>query len=162
MIRTIEWLGNAVRLIDQRALPGREVTLDYTTPEEVAFAIKDMVVRGAPAIGVTAAFGAALGAKRADAPNREAFMTVWGKDLDLLAASRPTAVNLFWAIARMRGVAEAFVGDDLPLLVARLEDEAVKIYEEDLAINRRMGEYGATLLADGDTALTHCNAGALA
>ncbi len=162
MIRTIEWLGHAVRLIDQRALPAREVYLDYTTPEEVAFAIKDMVVRGAPAIGVTAAFGAALGAKRIEATSRKAFMTAWQKDLDILAASRPTAVNLFWAVARMKKVAEAFVGDDLSLLVARLEDESVKIYEEDLTINRKMGENGATLLVDGDTALTHCNAGALA
>jgi methylthioribose-1-phosphate isomerase len=161
VIRTVQWTGDAVRLIDQRKLPATEVYLDCATPEETAAAIRDMVVRGAPAIGVAAAFGAALGAIRAPKVSREAFMTAWEKDLDLLAASRPTAVNLFWAIDRMRRTATGCDGS-VDERVARLVDEAVAIREDDLAINKRMGENGAALLAEGDVVLTHCNAGALA
>ena len=138
--QTMRWTGDTLELLDQRSLPQETVYVVCRTAAQTADAIRDMVVRGAPAIGCAAAFGLALEALR-------------GGDLaaaeKVLAASRPTAVNLFWALDRMRGVADAAL-------------EAVAIYEEDIAANRRMGELGAGLIADGARIMTHCNAGALA
>lgn len=162
MFKTVEWKNGAVRLIDQRKLPQEEVYVELNSYSGVALAIKEMVVRGAPAIGVAAGMGAALGAKAINEKDHSSFMIEYDKVLSTLAASRPTAVNLFWALDRMRVVAQSFTGDGVEALKARLVEEAVKIYKEDLAINKKMGENGAALVSEGDTILTHCNAGALA
>jgi methylthioribose-1-phosphate isomerase len=162
MFKTVEWRGAAVRLIDQGKLPQHEEYPEFTTYEQVASAIKRMVVRGAPAIGVTAAMGAALAAKNIETEDRDVFFTEFNLALKTLAETRPTAVNLFWAIERMRACAQAHRSQSLSAIRAALEEEAIKVYHQDLAINQRMAEYGAQLFADGDAALTHCNAGALA
>ncbi|GMQ90006.1 MAG: S-methyl-5-thioribose-1-phosphate isomerase [Gammaproteobacteria bacterium] len=157
-IRAIEWESDRIKLIDQRLLPGRLQYLYVESLHDTAEAIRDMVVRGAPAIGITAAYGVVLGAQaryRADAENWRAALA---PDLELLGAARPTAVNLRWAVARMRGLIETLEGDP----VARLLAEAQRIHAEDIAANRRMGELGAALIEPGSTVLTHCNAGALA
>lgn len=158
--RTLEWAGDALLLLDQRVLPARETMKRCATASSVAEAIRTMVVRGAPAIGVTAAFGLVLAVATANGkrrPWREAFRVA----AEELAATRPTAVNLFWAIERMRRVADA-LPDDPKEARRRLEREARAIYEEDLDANRRMGAHGAGLLESGDSVLTHCNAGGLA
>ncbi|MBI5814432.1 MAG: S-methyl-5-thioribose-1-phosphate isomerase [Nitrospinae bacterium] len=161
MFKTVEWTGAAVRLIDQRKLPSEEVYVDCKTYQEVAHHIKDMTVRGAPAIGVAAAMGAAIGAGAINAADHGSFMRDFETVLKTLAESRPTAVNLFWALDRMEKVAASWSGG-VAELKARLADEAVRVYREDIAINKRMAENGAPLIAEGDTVLTHCNAGALA
>ena len=162
MFKTVEWRGNAVRLIDQGKLPLQEEYPEFTTYEQVASAIKRMVVRGAPAIGVTAAMGAALAAKTIETEDKAAFFAEFETALKTLAETRPTAVNLFWAIERMRACAQAHKGESLASIRQALEKEAVLVYQQDLAINKKMAENGAELFADGDVALTHCNAGALA
>ena len=157
-VRTIEWRSGRVIMLDQRLLPTREVYRVYTDHRDVARAIKDMVVRGAPAIGVAAAMGIALGARtlRGDV----------GRGFDRLcrtfAATRPTAVNLFWAIERMRRVFTRHRHRSPDTLRMLLEREALAIHDEDVAVNQRLGRHGAALLEDGATVLTHCNAGALA
>ena len=155
-IRPIAWREDRLWLLDQRALPAVETHLDYDDCAAVAAAITDMVVRGAPAIGVTAAYACVLAARRRFAENPDAWRAPFDEDLDHLAAARPTAVNLTWAVARMRGVV-IDTGDPEPALLA----EAHAMREEDLAANRAMGRHGAGLL-DGGAVLTHCNAGALA
>jgi methylthioribose-1-phosphate isomerase len=150
-------------MIDQRKLPTEEVYPVFGTYLEVAQAIKDMVVRGAPAIGVAAAMGIALGArqiKTAEAASlEEQFLSI----CEAFAATRPTAVNLFWAIERMKGVFYAnFKGVDLLTLKSILEAEAIQIQEEDIELNHRMGRLGAELISAQAKVLTHCNAGALA
>jgi len=162
MFKTVEWRGNAVRLIDQGKLPLEEEYPEYTTYEQVASAIKRMVVRGAPAIGVTAAMGAALAAKNIQTDDKDVFLTEFNLALRTLAETRPTAVNLFWAIERMRAVVQAHSSASIDTIRKKLEQEAMAVYEQDLVINKTMGENGAELFEDGDTALTHCNAGALA
>jgi methylthioribose-1-phosphate isomerase len=159
-VRPIEWRGGALWLLDQRLLPGREKRLKYTEVSGVARAIRTMVVRGAPAIGVTAAFGLVLAVKAAARKGRP-WKKVFAAAAAELGATRPTAVNLFWAIERMRRTAQALDGDG-PAALARLEAEAVAIREEDVRANREMGRHGARLLSSGDSVLTHCNAGALA
>jgi methylthioribose-1-phosphate isomerase len=158
-VRTIEWRNGSVVMIDQRLLPTREVYRVYRDHREVARAIKEMVIRGAPAIGVAAAMGIALGMRTARARGVDA---VFQRLCRTFAATRPTAVNLFWAIERMRGVYEAHRDRPFAELRARLEAEAIAIHDEDIAANRRMGAFGAPLVPDGGTVLTHCNAGALA
>lgn len=178
-LRTVWWEENAhggvVCMIDQTALPQEVVTLRLTDEEQVAEAIKTLKVRGAPAIGVSAAFGIALAFSRllreqGGGDENRAVTPQQAQELqerlhsvsDLLARTRPTAVNLFWAIERMRASA-ALSGDySLPQLVQRLRDEAQAIADEDFEACRQMGLYGAQLIADGDSLLTHCNAGALA
>ena len=158
-IRAVEWVDGHLKLIDQRRLPLREEVITLDTLAAVADAIRDMVVRGAPAIGIAAAYAVVLAAGahfRAHPANWRAAMT---PDLDRLAAARPTAVNLRWAVERMRGVI-AEVGDSDPL--PRLLQEAQRIHAEDIAANHRMGELGAALIAPGSGVLTHCNTGALA
>ncbi len=157
-VRAVEWSDGLLRLLDQRRLPEEEVWLEYRDAAAVADAIRDMVVRGAPAIGITAAYGVVLAAARHHAEDPAGWQQAIEADLERLAGARPTAVNLFWALDRMRRrIAEA--GDDP---VAALLEEARAIHEEDIAANRRMGELGAALLGEGQGVLTHCNAGALA
>mgnify|MGYP000058935248 CR=1 FL=1 len=164
MIKTVEWTDEGVRVIDQRKLPHEEVYLLLRTPEEVAEAIRAMIVRGAPAIGVTAAFGLALGVKRSSALTVEELETEFEAFCQLMARARPTAVNLFWAIERMRRAwAEARRRNlPLPLLKEWVIQEARNIYREDIETNWRMAHHGATLIPDPARILTHCNTGALA
>ncbi|MBM3747815.1 MAG: S-methyl-5-thioribose-1-phosphate isomerase, partial [Acidobacteria bacterium] len=157
MIETIRWSDEGVVMIDQRRLPREEVYVTCGDYREVAEAIRAMVIRGAPAIGVAAAMGVALGVLRSPDPEAE-FETI----CRTLAETRPTAVNLFWALERMKRLFEAGRGGPLAELRRRLVEEAVRVREEDIAINQAMGRHGAPLVADGKTVLTHCNAGALA
>jgi methylthioribose-1-phosphate isomerase len=164
MLPTIEWQDDAVVMIDQRKLPASEVYVTCRTGKEVAKAITTMVIRGAPAIGVAAAMGIALGMRRSKATGTKQFATDFQRLCDLMAATRPTAVNLFWAIERMkRTFAEAAQGgasvDDLK---RRLEVEARLIHDEDVQSCRTMGAHGAALVPQTARILTHCNAGALA
>ena len=159
MIRPVEWRNGAVVLLDQRLLPLQEVYRVYRDHRDVARAIKDMVVRGAPAIGVAAAMGIALGvAHTADADSARAFDRICRR----FAVTRPTAVNLFWAIERMRRAFGRARGRSTEVVREMLRQEALAIYHEDLAANRALGSYGAALLKPRMTVLTHCNAGALA
>ncbi len=159
MVETIQWTPAGVVMIDQRRLPLEETYVTCRTYEEVADAIRSMVVRGAPAIGVAAAMGVALGVAAADAGDLDAR---FARICDTLAATRPTAVNLFWGIERMKRVYDGLRGRPIDEIRARLIAEAEQIKREDIAINRAMGRHGAALVPDGKTVLTHCNAGALA
>jgi methylthioribose-1-phosphate isomerase len=162
-MRTVAWDDNAVRLIDQRALPGRLVVLSLRSVPEVATAIRDMAVRGAPAIGATAAYGLALAAANAGADTGAALLDEVRAAADLLRAARPTAVNLAWAVDRVLAVAERKAVAGSPgALRACILAEAERIADEDVATNRRMGAHGAALIRDGATVIHHCNTGALA
>src|SRR5262245_32708937 len=164
MFETVAWSPEGVVLIDQRVLPTQEVYLTLHTPEEVADAIRTMVVRGAPAIGVTAAMGAALGAVQSAGLAPDAFAARFDEVCSLLAGTRPTAVNLFWGIERMRRAfhARRDAGDKPPAIAGALVREAAAIKEEDIAACRAMGQFGGALVRNGATVLTHCNAGGLA
>jgi len=162
MFRTVEWKNNAVVMIDQRVLPARERYNTYRDYKGVARAIKDMVVRGAPAIGVAAAMGVALGALKVRTKDIKKFRREFKKIARHLAATRPTAVNLFWAIERMKGVVDAHPGATVDELKALLVEEARTIHDEDIEICRTIGRRGGRLLKKNSTVLTHCNAGALA
>src|SRR5689334_19404065 len=164
VLPTIEWKDDAVVMIDQRKLPASEIYVTCKTGQEVAKAIKTMVIRGAPAIGVAAAMGIALGMKRSKATGTKQFATEFQKLCDLMAATRPTAVNLFWAIERMKRVfSEAAQGGcSVNEIKQRLETEARRIHDEDVASCRTMGAFGAELVPEQARILTHCNAGALA
>ena len=162
MIKTVEYLDGIVRMIDQTRLPLEEVFVDCATINDVANAIKTMVVRGAPAIGVSAAMGVSLGAESIQADSFESFYSELEKKCLTLAKSRPTAVNLAWGIARMQRVARESKSLTIPELKKRLKQEAINICKEDIECNMAMGEFGQTLIKDGSTILTHCNAGALA
>jgi methylthioribose-1-phosphate isomerase len=164
MLPTIDWQGDAVVMVDQRKLPGQEVYVRCRSAQEVARAIRTMVIRGAPAIGVAAAMGIALGMKRSTARGTRQFTVDFQKICDMMAATRPTAVNLFWAIDRMKGVfaATAQAGASADEIADRLEVEARAIHDEDVAACRAMGAFGAEIVPDGARVLTHCNAGALA
>src|SRR5947209_4609566 len=157
VIETIEWTRDGVVMIDQTRLPHEEVFVTCRTYTEVADAIRNMTIRGAPAIGVAAAMGVAIGALHAQ--DLEAELPVI---CETLAATRPTAVNLFWAIERMKAVYEAVRQHQPTEIRALLIAEAQRIREEDIAINKAIGQHGAPLVPDGKTVLTHCNAGALA
>ena len=161
-VLTLRWLDGHLEMIDQRVLPARFEYLRYGSAAEVAQGIRAMVVRGAPAIGCAAAYGVALEALALRHATREAFNAGMEKGFDALAASRPTAVNLFWALKRMRGVWQLNQNRALAEIVDCLLRQAHEIAAEDVRINRAMGAYGAALLADGARVLTHCNAGALA
>jgi methylthioribose-1-phosphate isomerase len=164
MLPTIEWQGDAVVMIDQRKLPGKEIYLRCRTANEVARAIKTMVIRGAPAIGVAAAMGLALGVRRSAATGTRQLTAEFLKQCDTMAGTRPTAVNLFWAIDRMKRVFGelAQAGASVADIRARLEAEAQAIHDEDVASCRALGAHGAALVPDRASILTHCNAGALA
>ena len=161
MIATVAWQDERVVLIDQRRLPDEEVYLRCADSHEVAVAIRDMAIRGAPAIGVAAALGLALGVRRTAAEG-DALRAEWDALCAELRATRPTAVNLFWAIERMQRRFEALVAAGGAPLRQGLLDEALHIHAEDVAACRRMGDLGASLLPDNASVLTHCNAGALA
>jgi methylthioribose-1-phosphate isomerase len=164
MVNTLEWTTEGVRFIDQTKLPTEEAYVTCRTFEEVARAIKDMIVRGAPAIGVAAAMGVALGTRDAQAGDMAALRPQFENICDVLAATRPTAVNLFWAIRRMK---ETFAraesqGKTVAELKEALIREAQQMYVEDIAACKAMGRNGAVLLPASGAVLTHCNAGALA
>ena len=154
MVETIVWTNAGVVMIDQTRLPREEVYVTCRDYREVAEAIRSMVIRGAPAIGVAAAMGVALGVLRGD--------DEFDKICDTLAATRPTAVNLFWAIDRMRRLFESLRGKPVEEIRARMIEEARRIRLEDIAINQAIGQNGAGLVPENKTVLTHCNAGALA
>ena len=159
MIETIQWIDGAVVMIDQTRLPLEEKYVTCRGYREVATAIRDMTIRGAPAIGVAAAMGVALGVLHAAEPGLDAQME---EICATLAATRPTAVNLFWAIDRMKRVYSSVAGQPIAEIRRRLVEEALLVREEDIAICRAIGRNGAPLVPDRKTVLTHCNAGALA
>jgi methylthioribose-1-phosphate isomerase len=161
-MRTVEWHDGAVRMIDQKQIPWELTQVDLHDVQAVAAAITDMTVRGAPAIGASAAYGMALAARQSAADRVDTLMDDLRQAGDILKAARPTAVNLAWAVDRMLAFAAAQQPRDANDLRNRLLDEAQRIADDDVAINRRMGAYGAALISDGMTVLHHCNTGALA
>jgi methylthioribose-1-phosphate isomerase len=162
MVPTVEWKGGAVRLLDQSRLPSQVEFLECRDYREVAQAIRELKVRGAPAIGVTAAMGVALGAKSLNVDEYHAFVKQLEAICDHLAASRPTAVNLFWAIARMKDTLASLKNKTITEIKRALIRESQAILDEDIALCKAMGRHGATVIQNGQTILTHCNAGALA
>ena len=162
MIKTIEYINGIVRMIDQTRLPSKKVFVDCHTIEEVGHAIKTMIIRGAPAIGVAAAMGVSLGADSINTSNFEEFYQELERKCDLLGQSRPTAVNLAWAINRMKQVTQENKLLPIPELKSRLKEEALTILKEDITTNQAMGQHGQTLVKNNSVILTHCNAGALA
>jgi methylthioribose-1-phosphate isomerase len=159
MVETIQWTPDGVVMIDQTRLPREETYVTCRSYTEVAEAIRSMVIRGAPAIGVAAAMGVALGVLETPPEELDARFPVI---CDTLAATRPTAVNLFWAIDRMQRLYRSLRGRPLSEIRDRMIAEARQVYLEDIAINQAIGRHGAALVPDGKTVLTHCNAGALA
>ena len=164
MLPTIAWQDDNIVMVDQRKLPATETYVTCKTVNDVAKAIKTMVIRGAPAIGVCAAMGLALGAARSKATGTKQFTTEFQRNCDLLAATRPTAVNLFWAIERMkRSFSDgALAGESVDQLRTRLRTEADRIHDDDVASCRSIGAHGAALVPADARILTHCNAGSLA
>jgi methylthioribose-1-phosphate isomerase len=162
MIKTLEWTSQGIRFIDQTRLPMEEVFVTCGTYQEVATAIRDMIVRGAPAIGVAAAMGIALGVKQSTATDIAGLRTEFGHICRIMGQTRPTAVNLFWAIRRMQQAFEAAAPQGVHQVKVNLVDEAQKMLVEDIAANEAMGRHGATLMPSSGGVLTHCNAGALA
>src|SRR3954452_12391863 len=164
MLPTIEFQDDAIIMVDQRKLPAQEVYVRCRTAPEVAKAIRTMVIRGAPAIGVAAAYGVALGVRNSTAKGTRQLAVDFQKICDLMAATRPTAVSLFWAIDRMKWAFAdgAQAGESAEELSARLFREAKLIHDEDVASCKAMGAHGAQMVSDGARILTHCNAGALA
>jgi methylthioribose-1-phosphate isomerase len=162
MIPTIEWTESGVVMLDQRRLPAEEVYNTYTSHTAVAEAIRTMVIRGAPAIGIAAAMGIALGVGRAD-PSSAADLDAWFERVcSDIRATRPTAVNLFWAVERMRAVYGRTRTEGIQAVRDALVREALEMHSEDIAANRAIGRYGQGLLPEKARVLTHCNAGALA
>ena len=159
-IRPIQWADGKLMLLDQTRLPREEVLLDIGDYRAAADAIRDMQVRGAPAIGVTAAYAVAMAAQEIQAGSREEFLTQLQEPAAYIAAARPTAVNLQWAVDRMLGVASS--EPEVAQVQQRLLQEAQRIQKEDEEINRQLGQFGKELLPDGGSVLTHCNTGALA
>ncbi len=160
-MRTVFWENNELKMIDQRILPARFEVVSYRLHKDVAFAITDMVVRGAPAIGAAAAFGLALAGFESASSSTEGLLADLEAASAVLKASRPTAVNLAWAVDRLMKAARSVKGSADDLRTAVL-DEAQKLADEDVEINKRMAEHGAALINDGDTIIHHCNTGALA
>lgn len=161
-VETLRWSDGVLEMIDQRILPATFIYLQYDSAASVAEGIRSMVVRGAPAIGVAAAYGVALEALRLLAVSDESFQRGMNEGFNILAQSRPTAVNLFWALARMKQVWQSVSSESNMQVAMRLLAEAHEIFAEDIRINRTLGSHGAELLRDGARVLTHCNAGALA
>ncbi|MGA8876146.1 MAG: S-methyl-5-thioribose-1-phosphate isomerase [Candidatus Korobacteraceae bacterium] len=162
MIKTVEWTDSGVRFIDQTKLPTEETYVTCKTYEEVADAIRTMIVRGAPAIGVTAGMGVALGVRDSQALDLAALRKDLDHICDVIGATRPTAVNLFWGIRRMRNKFDELSAKPIAEIKRTLVSEACQMLEEDIAANQSMGKYGAVLLPSSGGILTHCNAGALA
>lgn len=161
-VETLRWRDGRLEMIDQRILPAKFEYLGYRSAVETAEGIRSMVVRGAPAIGCAAAYGVAVEALRLRNALAAEFSAGMESAFEILAASRPTAVNLFWALKRMRAVWDGVRSHSVGEIADRLLAEAHEVTAEDIRINRAMGAHGATLLADGARVLTHCNAGALA
>jgi len=162
MIQTLEWTDNGVRFIDQTKLPTEETYVNCTTYQEVADVIRNMVVRGAPAIGVAAGMGVALGVKNSNAENIIDLKRDLDQICDVIGKTRPTAVNLFWAIRRIQQKFETLREHPVPQIKLAIVEEAVRMHAEDIAINQAMGKHGAALMPATGGVLTHCNAGALA
>ncbi len=162
MIQTLEWTERGVRFIDQTKLPTEETYVNCTTYQEVADVIRNMVVRGAPAIGVAAAMGIALGVQKSKAESAGDLKRDFDEICKVIGETRPTAVNLFWAIRRMQQKFETLRVRPLPQIKAALIEEAQRMHAEDIAINQAMGKHGAALMPASGGVLTHCNAGALA
>ncbi|HTF94383.1 MAG TPA: S-methyl-5-thioribose-1-phosphate isomerase [Verrucomicrobiae bacterium] len=158
-VKTIEWKNDRVVMLDQRLLPHKEVYRVYRDYQGVAEAIRSMVIRGAPAIGVAAAMGVAVGMLKAPA---KTFDREFERVISALAKTRPTAVNLFWALERMRKVYTENRGRGVEAVQRALREEAQKIFQEDIAANKQLGKFGAVLLRNAKRIMTHCNAGALA
>jgi methylthioribose-1-phosphate isomerase len=161
-VETLRWRDGKLEMIDQRVLPTQFEYCEFTSAAQTAEGIRSMVVRGAPAIGCAAAYGVALEALSLRKETRTDFVAGMNKAFAILAESRPTAVNLFWALKRMRAVWDASKNQGTGAIAERLLSEAHEVKAEDIRINQQMGAYGAELLADGARVLTHCNAGALA
>jgi methylthioribose-1-phosphate isomerase len=159
-LRTVEWVGNRVRMIDQTKLPGHFTYVTYSNYRQVVRAIKDMVVRGAPAIGVAAAMGLALAANANRSRTLDRFMREMNVAAEVLRQSRPTAWNLFWAVDKVMSVAQTV--REPKEIAARIVAKAKEMAEDDVETNRKIGEFGSALLKDGDQVLTHCNTGTLA
>ncbi|MBI3840654.1 MAG: S-methyl-5-thioribose-1-phosphate isomerase [Thaumarchaeota archaeon] len=159
-LRTVVWEGGSVKMIDQTLLPGKFRYVRFSRPAEVAQAIRTMVVRGAPAIGVAAAMGVALAAQRSRATDMNGFLKELESSAAMLRSTRPTAVNLFWGIDRM--MAKAKSAPSVREARGALSSEAKRMEDEDVDTNKKLGRIGAALLDDGDSVLTQCNAGALA
>ncbi len=162
MIQTLEWTPNGVVFIDQTKLPTEEVYVTCTTHQQVADVIRNMVVRGAPAIGVAAAMGIALGVKNSKAENAADLKKDFDQICEAIRQTRPTAVNLFWAIRRMKEKFESLSSRSIAQIQQRLIEESQRMHAEDIAANHAMGRHGATLMPSSGGVLTHCNAGALA
>jgi methylthioribose-1-phosphate isomerase len=162
MIQTLEWTNSGVVFIDQTKLPAEEVYVTCTTHQQVADAIRNMVVRGAPAIGVAAAMGIALGVKNSKAENGADLKKEFDQICETIRQTRPTAVNLFWAIRRMTEKLETLRIRPIAQIKQELVEEAQRMHAEDIAANQAMGRHGATLMPASGGVLTHCNAGALA
>lgn len=162
MIKTLEWTLDGIRFIDQTRLPLEEVYVTCRNYQEVATAIRDMIVRGAPAIGVAAAMGIALGIKQSQVKDIQSLQVDFEQIAKAMAETRPTAVNLFWTIWRMRQKFESLAGQDIEKIKAALVEEALQMYLEDIAANQAMGRHGAALMPSSGGVLTHSNAGALA
>ncbi len=160
--KTLEWTGDSLRILDQTRLPNEVTYLDCTKLEDVVSAIRNLKVRGAPAIGISAAFGVVIGINEQEFSSRHEFEQRLDHVISALANTRPTAVNLFWALERMKEVSGRSKEKDPEQVVQLLLQEAISIHEEDKWMCEKIGEFGADLLKDGDTVLTHCNAGALA
>jgi methylthioribose-1-phosphate isomerase len=158
-LRAIEWFDDKLRILDQSKLPQEQSFIDLVNYQGVASAIKEMRIRGAPAIGIVAAYGIALGAQGIKAASKEEFLVQLNQVMQTLAATRPTAVNLFQAISRMKG---AVIGDSVPEIKEALAAEAKQIHSEETEATKRLSYFGAELIQDGFTILTHCNAGPLA
>jgi methylthioribose-1-phosphate isomerase len=157
--RPIEWLDGKIRILDQSKLPREQIFVDLDNYHDVVLAIKEMRVRGAPAIGVTVAYGIALGASSIKTAKKDEFLTQLNQVMQAFAASRPTAVNLFQAINRMK---KAATGDDVTKIKRSLINEAKRIHQEEVTSTKKLSQLGAELIQDGFTVLTHCNAGSLA
>src|SRR5579859_122261 len=162
MIKTLEWTEAGVRFIDQTKLPTEEIYVTCSSYEQVADAIRTMIVRGAPAIGVAAAMGVALGAQKSAARDHAGLRKEFDEVCEVMGGTRPTAVNLFWAIERMRRQFDAVQKLSIAEIKKALVEEARRMYVEDIAANQAMGKHGATLMPASGGVLTHCNAGALA
>ncbi len=160
--KTIEWEGDRVRILDQRSLPQKVRYLDCRDAVSVAQAIRTMAIRGAPAIGVAAAMGIALAAKKTLTTRPETYRKHLEKVCHEMRKTRPTAVNLFWAVDRMKGILDQIHVYGIEKIRAKLVEEALQIYKEDVEINKKIGEVGKKLINNGVGVLTHCNAGALA
>ena len=159
-LRTVEWKDNRVRMIDQTKLPNEFVYVEYNDFNQVAEAIRNLVVRGAPAIGVSGAFGLALASMQSNAETKDDLLVYLKEAHEILLETRPTAVNLKWGLDQIMNIAQQ--GENVEQIRTSVIEEAKRLAEEDVKINMSMGKFGSELFANNDTVMTHCNAGALA